>query len=87
LADTTYQKASSLRSILKGYVNDLAEFKGARFNDVKVAESQMQQKVLRVAIPPSTRYIPGQAQTQVLQEIHKAANQKGIRLVIEEVGG
>ena len=87
LQDKTYQKVSQLRSTLKGYVNNLAEFKGASVNRVEVLQEHIQRKVLKVAIPPSTRYIPSQAQAQVLQEVHKAASEKGIRLIIEEVGG
>ena len=59
----------------------------AEFNRVTVAQEDIQQKVLRVAIPPSTRYIPTRLQAGVLEEIHKAADQKKIRMIIQEVGG
>ena len=92
LGDKTYQTASSLRSTLKRYLNGLDEFKGAKYDGVEVLGSQINEKVLRIAIPPAIRYRPTKQQLDVLDEIRKLAkeklwNGKEIRLIIEEVNG
>ncbi|HUT13160.1 MAG TPA: RHS repeat-associated core domain-containing protein, partial [Thermoguttaceae bacterium] len=87
LADETYQTASKLRGLLKRYVNSLDDFDGARFDAVTVLASQVNQKVLRLAIPPSLRYRPTLAQSDVLHEAVEFARKKGIRFAIEGVFG
>jgi len=87
LADETYQTASKLRALLKRYVNSLDDFNGETFDGVTVLASQVKQKVLRLAIPPSLKYCPTRTQSEVLREGIEFASEKRIRFVIEEVLG
>ena len=47
----TYQKISKLRSVLKGYINKVAAFKGIDWGIVKIQESQICRRCLELALP------------------------------------
>ena len=77
----TYQKLGSLSSKLRGYVDNVAEFKGDSFTGVRIQLAQIASRVLEVGIPPGA----SAEQMAVFEEMAKYAQTKGATLIWEVI--
>jgi hypothetical protein len=82
LAAPTYQNSASLASKLRGYVDSVADFKGASWDGTAIRARDVSQRVLQVAIQPG---VESSAQRAVFERLEQYATSKGVKLVISEV--
>ncbi len=76
---SSYQKASTLKSKLKGYVDSLAEFTGVKkWNGTEFKVSSGTSRTLEIAIPPVEMT---SSQAKVFKEIVEYANEKGVKVI------
>jgi hypothetical protein len=73
-----YQKASKLKSTLKGYVNALANFKETTHGGRKWTVMSHSSRTLEIAIPPVEMTA---AQAKAFQEVVEYAKEKGIEII------
>ncbi len=74
-------KPSQLKSTLKGYVNKLADFEGAKLQNVSVSGSDITQRVLQVGIPQKV----SKAQQAIFNQIKAYGATKNVKVVFEKV--
>ena len=75
----SYQKASKLKSTLKGYVNELAEFEGVpNWGGMEWIVMSHSSRTLEIAIPPVEMTA---AQAKVFQGVVEYAKEKGIEVI------
>jgi len=74
----SYKTASTLKSVLKGYVDDLAGFSKATYKGVTYRLESVGKKTLEIAIPP-VEMTSGQA--KVFNEIVGYAKEQGIEII------
>ncbi|ATB38522.1 hypothetical protein CYFUS_003957 [Cystobacter fuscus] len=82
LRAATYQNPSRLSSLLNGYVNKLANFRGASRMGQTISQSQIQSRVLEVVIPKGA---VSPAQQQVINQAIQNANSRGILMKVIEI--
>lgn len=80
LNSKTYQNTANLIRQVRSYADKLAQWQGqlAPWGGKQIFPSQVQSRVLQLAIPPGA----SPAQQQALQSIQQYANDIGIRLEI-----
>ncbi len=74
----TYQNIGALISKVRGYINTLANFQGARLGGFHIRANQISGRVLELVIPPGAT----QAQLAALQQLQQYAASLGITLNI-----
>ena len=83
LAAATYTKETgkAVYNKLKGYIDDLANFKGANHGGTKVMEEDIKERILNVGIPKGAT----KSQVEQIQEAIKYGKGKGITVEINVV--
>lgn len=75
LTATSYQNAGALASRLTGYVDNVAGFNGATFNQVSITSGQVTSRGLEIAIQPG---VATAAQTAALNEVVAYGTSQGV---------
>jgi hypothetical protein len=73
LTSATYQDTLALGSKLGGYVDKVADFKGADFDGIEIDEDEVTQRVLQVAIQPG---VESSAQRAILDQLDQYATRR-----------
>jgi hypothetical protein len=82
LTASSYQNASSLTSLVNGYINKVAEFSGANWGGVSVQAAQIQTRVLNIAIPQGAGNV---GQMGVLQSAVQNGASRGVTVLINVI--
>jgi RHS repeat-associated protein len=82
LTASSYQNASSLTSLVNGYINKVAEFSGANWGGVSVQAAQIQTRVLNIAIPHGAGNV---GQMGVLQSAVQNGASRGVTVLINVI--
>jgi len=77
----SYQNGKALFSVLKKYINQVAKFKGQRWNGVTITEGDITKRALDVAIPKGA----SPSQVKALQEAAKFGKEKGVQVNIHVI--
>ena len=77
----SYQNGKALLSTLKRYINQVAKFKGQRWNGVTITEEDITKRALDVAIPKGA----SPSQVKALQEATQYGKQKGVQVNIHVI--
>jgi filamentous hemagglutinin len=77
----SYQNISTLTRTVQGYVNTLANWKGATWGNVAIQADQIMGRELLLAIPPNA----SEAQLQALQELQIWALEQGVTLTLTTI--
>ncbi len=75
----TYQTERGFSRLLTGYIDKMAEFKGANWGGENIIRRDIQERVLHVAVPRGATEV----QSEVLATMARYADEKGVRLVVE----
>lgn len=78
LQNILYQSANAVFNKVKGYIDKLAQFKGATQGDLKIKPKDMQTKILELIIPKGA----SQKQIEQLQLLREYAQQYEIQFTI-----
>jgi hypothetical protein len=78
----SYQNINRLTSRVTGYINKLANFQGAEWDDIRITADQITGRVLELAIPSSGWT---QAQWDALVRLQEYATELGVTLNIVQV--
>ncbi|PNW08372.1 MULTISPECIES: hypothetical protein [Microbacterium] len=81
LASKTYLVPSRLRGTLRGYIDRLAEFKGATWGGREIDDIAIQGRELQLAVPRTATA----EQQAVLNSMKDYALEKGVRLTVEVI--
>ncbi len=82
LTDDTYQKSSNVKYKVKGFINDLDQFKGAKVRGFEIKESQIISKELILVVPKDS--MNSDIQTTI-EWCKRYARSKGIDFVVKEL--
>ena len=77
----SYQNEKVLFSTLKRYINQVAKFKGQRWNGVTITEEDITGRALEVAIPKGA----SPSQVKALQEATKYGKENGVQVNIHVI--
>lgn len=77
----SYLSASGLKSRIKQYINDLANFNGADYSRVVIRDDMIEARSLRIGIPRA----PSPEQQAAFDAMSEYAESKGIELLLEVV--
>jgi hypothetical protein len=78
----TYQDPARILSQGRKYVDELVNFEGARLRDIEiVAEKDISERVLRIAVPPGAT----DAQKSALKSVIKYGRRNGVRVEVVRV--
>jgi RHS repeat-associated protein len=81
LGAKTYQNIGTLTTTVQGYINKLAGFPGARYDNVNITNAMIQGRELILAIPPNA----SAEQMIALQQLVANAANQGVNLVLTVV--
>ena len=81
LTNPTYQTASGIRSVLRGYIKKLAAFKGGSRGDVSIDEADITGRLLYVVVPREALMNP--EQRAALAEMAEYARELGLQWRLE----
>lgn len=77
----SYQNANALYSRLKGYINQVAKFKGQRWNGVTIQEEDITKRALDVAIPQGA----SKSQVEAIQKAIEYGKNNGVQVNIHVI--
>ena len=77
----SYQNANALYSKLKGYINQVAKFKGQRWNGVAIQEEDITKRALDVAIPRGA----SESQVEAIQKAIEYGKNNGVQVNIHVI--